>query len=202
MNSLVTRAVGFRPAPGRAAAALSEVLVMMQSCGIAVVAAVHGADGAGEQRLIQAAGKQQAAAVRADIAEVERQVSAERDLGRQVPLLEPGDSVFGSGDAVGELRGGRARNVAERGSRETASEGGEVVARVSVREPLRKGRGGKQRRAGGVGAERRGLVEPAVAAAQHERARRAEGLPGEAEARSEGVERRAVFVEALWTGAR
>ena len=47
----------------------------------------------------------EAVAVRAHIAEIERQIAQQPDLGRQVPLLEPRNFVLGAGNPVGELRG-------------------------------------------------------------------------------------------------
>ena len=80
-----------------------------------VITAVHRLRGARQQRLVQAAREQQMVAMRAHITHIQRKVARQADLGGEIPLLEPRDLVHRTGDAVGELRGGCTRHVAERG---------------------------------------------------------------------------------------
>ena len=145
------------------------------------------AAGGRQQRLVEAARQQQPAALRADVADIEREAAQQAELRAQVPLVQPRDYVVGTGHAVGELRGGSPQHVAERGGGKRLLQAGEVVAGIRIGEALREGRRGELRKPGG-------LVEESVASAHRKPAAGAKRLPREAEARGDGIERRRVAV--------
>ena len=171
VKSLASRAVGVSPMTGTRRLALTEVLVSMQCDGSPSYPQFTGwprwraAADSGHART------QQAVAVRADIPEIQATVSAQADSSRS------GSIVAVSGSCTRVRR--RGPTVARSGVRGTNPsvvvgkgllEAGRSVACVRIREPLREGRRGKQRSARGIPAERRSLIEPAVASAEDQAA--------------------------------